>query len=396
MASLFAVLVLSTVLSAPSDKAGIEKTGASNVNVRKVVSELWHEAGVAYAQRDIRHARDLFRSIVELCPTHKSRSLKWYEGVAQYGLASTSARLSDTTQTRSAVLAALQLEFWNFSVLRTDPVLCQIVGDHWLDSVIHEYELVQGKTKQHWENQSPIVILPYCKKNDGLTSSGKPRRFFAFDSLSPRLLDSLHIHRPLIIALHGGNASYREFASHWVAVADSLNVAVLIPPGCVRHSSLNNSWDDNFNNCEQYISGLIERYEQQCGYHPKLFIAGFSQGALTAIKYGMVHSDRVSGIISVSGYLDRPLPQELIRSCSANGLHIFAMSGALETIGFRSSIEQASRACQAGHVPFELQIVPGMVHEVPEELATRLTRAWPRLSSPSTKNTEHAEDQHSD
>jgi len=198
----------------------------------------------------------------------------------------------------------------------------------------------------------------------------------ALDSLTPRLYDSLRVHRPLILALHGGNASYREFALHWRDVADSLGVAVLVPAGCIRHAQNDNSWDDNYMVCEEYITALLDRYSAECGFTPQTYVGGFSQGAKTAIKYGLVHSDRIAGIISIAGLLDQPIAPELIESAASQGLRIYALTGEYETPGFRATIAQSQRACLAGKVPFEFEIEPGMVHEVPADLVTRLRKAW--------------------
>jgi len=346
------------------------------------LSQIWHEAGVAYSRHDLSGARTLFRSIVDLCGQKRTTSSGWYEGIAQYGIASTSARLGDTMAARAAVLASLRTDYWSFDMLRSDDVLRNVVGAGWLDSLITAYQTVRQLSSSIWPSQSPFVILPHCTVQDPtqLQATGeKPHRLILLDSLTPRLRDSLRVHRPLILALHGGNASYREFALHWRAVADSLGVAVLVPAGCVRHAANDNSWDDNYMICEEYITAMLDRYSAECGFPPETYVGGFSQGAKTAIKYGLVHSDRIRGIISIAGLLDQPIAPELIESAAAAGLRIYGLTGEFETPGFRATMTQSQRACLAGKLPFELEIEPGMVHEVPADLASRLQAAWPRL-----------------
>lgn len=355
------------------------------------LSRLLHEVGVAYGKHDIRAVRETFRQIVSCCDGSTTPMSRWYYGFAQYGIASTSARLSDTSQARVAILASLQSDYWSTDVIRSDEVLRQVVGGLWLDSVAKCYETLRVLSASSWPAQSPVLILPHCAVTESPSTQTAPassivprqRRLISWDSLTPRLRDSMKVRRPLILALHGGNASYREFALHWKAVADSLNVAVLIPPGDVRFSADDNSWDDSYHVCDEYLTGVIDRYAEACGYEPELYIAGFSQGAKTGIKYGLVHAGRVRGVIAVAGLFDDPLPRELVANSAQAGLRIYAMSGEYETQGFLHTMMEVQSACDAGKLPFRFETVPNMAHEVPAELVQRLRAAWPWLRRPN-------------
>ncbi len=364
-------------------------TTPSAANRFQELSKLLHEVGLAYGHHDLRSARSTFKTIVEFCNTLNTPMTRWYSGFAEYGIASTSARLADTVQARSAILASLQSDYWSTDVISSDEILRHVVGPSWLDSLTKCYETLRQLSAASWHKQPPILVLPRCFDNDSssLTPSGKLRRLLSFDSLTPTIKDSLSVHRPLILALHGGNASYREFALHWRAVADSLNVAVLIPAGCIRDSENDNSWDDTYYNSDEFLSGLLDRYTAQCGYSPDIYIAGFSQGANTGMKYGFVHSDRVRGVIAIAGVFDQPLSREMVANSASAGLRIYAMSGEFETPGFLHSMMEAKRSCEAGKLPFVFENVPGMSHEVPSDLAGRLRKEWSWLcdaGSPST------------
>jgi predicted esterase len=376
-------LLLAASLLAPLPRSNPDNAAPSAPRRFLELSKLLHEAGVAYGHRDVRGARTAFSAIVACCEGQNTAMTRWYSGFAEYGIASTSARLSDTAEARSAVLAALQSDYWSTDVIHSDKVLQQVVGASWLDSLMTCYETLRQLSESSWPKQPPLLILPHCFAPDTSPTASNPsgqRRLLAFDSLTPRLRDSLAVHRPLILALHGGNASYREFALHWRAVADSLNVAVLIPPGCVRYSAYDNSWDDDYNQCDGYLTDILDRYTAACGYTPETFVAGFSQGANAGIKYGFVHSDRIRGVIAVAGLLDQPLPPEMVASSSSAGLRIYAMSGEFETTGFLGTMTAAEKACQAGKLPFEFENVPGMAHEVPSDLTEHLQKIWPWFS----------------
>jgi predicted esterase len=345
------------------------------------LSRLLHEVGVAYGHHDIRTVRSTFQEIVDCCKGQNTAMTRWYSGFAEYGIASTSARLSDTATARVAILASLQSDYWSTDVIRSDQVLQNVVGPGWLDSLTTCYEILRHLSASSWPNQPPLLILPHCLVKDSLSlsSSGTPRRLISFDSLTPRLRDSLSKHRPLILALHGGNASYREFALHWRSVADSLNVAVLIPPGTIRYSANDNSWDDAYYTSDEYLTGLLDRYAATCGYKPDVYIAGFSQGANTGMKYGFIHSDRVHAVIAVAGLFDQSLSKEMVANSANAGLRIYAMSGEFETTGFLGTMRQVQQSCIAGKLPFQFETVPGMSHEVPSDLADRLQKEWPWL-----------------
>ena len=352
------------------------------------LSKLLHEVGAAYGHHDVRGARSIFQEIVEYCNGQNTAMTRWYSGFAEYGIASTSARLADTAQARVAILASLQSDYWSTDVIRSDEVLQHVVGPGWLDSLTRCYETLRQLSASSWQAQPPLLILPHCFAKDSLalTPSGTPRRLISFDSLTPRLRDSLEKHRPLILALHGGNASYREFALHWRAVADSLNVAVLIPPGTIRYSANDNSWDDDYYTSDAYLTGLLDRYASTCGYTPDVYVAGFSQGANTGMKYGFVHSDRVRGVIAVAGLFDQPLPRETVANSASAGLRIYAMSGEYETTGFLGTMRKAEQSCKAGNLPFVFETVQIMSHEVPSDLADRLQKEWPWLCKAGTSS----------
>ncbi len=353
------------------------------------LSRLLHEVGLAYGHHDIRTARTTFQQIVSYCNGQNSAMTRWYSGFAEYGIASTSARLADTTLARSAILASLQSDYWSTEVIGSDQVLQHVVGSGWLDSLTKCYETLRTLSASSWKEQQPLLILPHCLVKDSttLTASGTPRRLISWDSLTPRLHDSLSKHHPLILALHGGNASYLEFALHWRAVADSLNVAVLIPPGNIRYSANDNSWDETYYMSDAYLTAILDRYTAACGYTPDVYVAGFSQGANTGMKYGFIHSDRVRGVIAVAGLFDQPLPKEMVENSASAGLRIFAMSGEFETTGFLGTMKQAEQSCKAGNLPFEFQTVPGMSHEVPFDLADRLQKEWPWLCHAGASST---------
>jgi predicted esterase len=355
------------------------------------LSKLWHNAGIADVRGDFESARIIYDSMLKYCAAIRARSEQkhpmWYEAMADYGIARMSARLHDTAAVRPAIVAAFEAELWNFDLVQLDPSLVHIAGSQWTDSLVEHYRKVRDESIPQWKEQDARVVIPrqtsFSELPDtALHHTGMSRRFFRLDSLKTQLGgNATHNHRPLIIALHGGNASYKEFASHWFRVADSLDAYILIPAGPVRFGPHMNSWDANYATDDLFISSLIDRFAAQCGYDPEVFLTGFSQGAMTAIEYGLVHSDRVRGVISIAGFLNGPLPKEVIESGAQNGLKIYAMSGEFDSPAFRASLDRARTDCTRVGLPFQFESVSGIGHEVPGHLVSLFSKAFEWIHS---------------
>ncbi|HWF43248.1 MAG TPA: hypothetical protein VG537_01275 [Candidatus Kapabacteria bacterium] len=364
------------------------------------LSKLWHNAGLADMRGDFNSARSIYDTMLISCSKLHARSGKlhpfWYEAMAEYGIARMSARLYDTAAVRPAIVAAFDAQLWNFDLVQLDASIVHLAGREWTDSLVEHYRKVRDESMSQWKEQDAYVVIPTRTSSQEQPDTVRHHasmfhRLYRLDSLKTSL-DSvpmlggaaIHAHRPLIIALHGGNASYKEFASHWLRVADSLDAYVLIPAGPVRFGPHMNSWDANYATDDVYISSLIDRFAAQCGYDPEVFLTGFSQGAMTAIEYGLVHSDRVRGVISIAGFLNGPLPKEVIASGAENGLKIYAISGEFDSPAFRASLDRARIDCTHAGLPFQFESVSGIGHEVPTHLVSLFSKAfeWVHSNTP--------------
>ncbi|MDP4197999.1 MAG: hypothetical protein Q8922_01050 [Bacteroidota bacterium] len=374
---------------------------ASPVRNRGELSRLWHEAGLASTRNDPTAARDTYRLLLKVCSFRQTSSATWYAAMAEFGIARTSSRIaastqspSDSAETRLALLKALKCEFWNFEVLERDSILSNVAGRQWFDSLVSVYKVLRQISTQTWTPQPPLLILPVT---DPIVAARLPASFphrpittesvLTMDSTQRaelRIAQTIPLddlnrvpasemiaikHRPLVITLHGGCASYREFSHHWFRVADSLGLSILVPPGTVRHGEDMNSWEGSIESIDEDVSAVLDRFEQESGAQPETYVAGFSQGATAAIKIGIMHPDRYRGVFSVAGLLDGPLPDELLRTSADAGLCIYAMSGEFDSPNFRASLEAAGRQCMHASLPFKLEIIPDVIHEVPRPFA---------------------------
>ncbi len=360
---------------------------------------------MAYMRADPVAARDTYRLLFKACALHQTPSAAWYAAMAQFGIARTSSRLTDTTETRLALLNALRGGFWNFDVLDRDSIIRNVAGNLWFDSLVNLYKELRLISTPTWAAQQPLVVLPasdpivakrlatlsptmsaglrvllthYAVLTMDSTQRSMVRKaqvvpLDEFGALLHEKADARQVQ--LIVALHGGCASYNEFARHWCRVADSIRTYVLVPAGNIRYSEDMNSWDDNIESTDESVTAALDRYEHWCGCQPDAYIAGFSQGGMAAIKLGLMHPDRYHAVISIAGLLDGPLPADALSQAAQSGLRIYAMSGEFDSPTFRASLEAAGRQCTLSAIPFKLEIVPGTIHEVPRDFDAHIAGA---------------------
>ncbi len=103
---------------------------------------------------------------------------------------------------------------------------------------------------------------------------------------------------PMVIALHGGYGSGREFIWCWLREARSRGFIVLAP------SSLGRTWDLEGSRDQESLSLLIEKIagKYRVNLNQRL-LTGFSDGATFSLQFGMNFSELVSNIAPISGVL---------------------------------------------------------------------------------------------
>lgn len=168
------------------------------------------------------------------------------------------------------------------------------------------------------------VILAYC----WLFCTGASRSAAAADSTGA-LRDAHGVKRkyilhlptghptskplPLVIVLHGGgqNAALGRYITGMNRVADREGFAVLYPNGRGRYRRVLLTW--NGGDCcgystgrkiddSGYIADVIDHAVSTGKFDPaRIYIAGFSNGAMLAYKFACEHSDKVAAIASVGG-----------------------------------------------------------------------------------------------
>ena len=324
--------------------------GQGNDSYEFVRADL-HLEGAAEYRGDWATAKSYCRKIIDESVTLPLDVREWFRGTTGYLLARCAARLKDTTTTHTSLEYAFRHHFWNSSLIQLDSSIVAICGTVWLDSISRFWGSICAQERPNWHEQPPYVFYP-----SGYDSTAR---------------------WPLIIAMHGGNANYENFSGYWHSMASELKAVVAVPPGVLRESEITNSWGGKMEVIEPAILDLVKRFtSQHMVDDSKIYLAGFSQGAQASIELSLRHPEIFQGAIAMAGFVSQSFTDSALAVAHQQGLRIYAITGESEDPTFRAQIQQIHDQCIRAEIPFELSIVPGMIHEVPLDFRSRFLTAW--------------------
>lgn len=112
---------------------------------------------------------------------------------------------------------------------------------------------------------------------------------------------------------------------------------------------------------DEFLQGLPDRYDVDPA---RLYLGGFSQGAAMAGASGLLHPDRVAGVVMLSGYLPPPAEgDERYFSGRAAGKPFFQANGTLDQVVLIAWGRATRDALQKAGVALTYREYP-MAHEV--------------------------------
>ena len=312
----------------------------------------WHLAGISEYHSDWQAAIDYYQKVIQESYILPLDIREWYRGTAYYGIARCECRIGkNSVAVRTSLSKAFSHHFWNFALIATDSELMSDCGRPWLDSLSRIWSNILDEERPFWQEQAPIIFYP-----DGYDSSAR---------------------WPLIVAMHGGNGNYESFAEHWRGMANALKAVIVIPAGVIRESQITNTWGSDMSLIEKPIKDLVSRFTSKHWADPShVYLAGFSQGAQASMELAVMRPDVFRGAIAMSGFVDRSISDSILRKAHDRGVRIFAVSGEDEVPSFREEIDTFHVSCTKAGIPFELNIAPGMIHEVPLDFRAQLLQAW--------------------
>ncbi len=318
------------------------------------VWQLWHDAGVAEAHGEWILATKEYRKISEYASQLPTPVRDWHIANAEYGIAIAEANRDDKSKTQHAIEVAAEHKFRGWRPMRCVPALANLLGTHWIDSAESHWNAVDAHHTVRNTDQPTVIIHPH-------TPLPNPT---------------------VIVAFHGGHASYLDFAAHWQDVADSLNAIVVVPPGTERVSSISNSWGSSFRDIEAGVFPVIDslRASQQLDTG-RIYVAGFSQGAQAAMLMALLHPEFVRAAILIAGHVPQTFTDASIRASARRNIRFAAISGTLEENLMTEEMSKLTRALAAGGAQTRYQVVPEMTHEIPLDLAKILQSQWSWISA---------------
>ncbi|HET9135865.1 MAG TPA: hypothetical protein VFO76_04450 [Candidatus Kapabacteria bacterium] len=285
------------------------------------------------------------------------RERQWNHAVGYFIRARAEARLDRPLDARRHILMALDSGYRNDAIMENDSVLIRSVGKRWFDSVITLWADIQRDKRSRWTPQNAIVLAP--KKQ--------------FD------------HKPIIIALHGGNSSYDEFASHFLAVPDELHAVMAFPTGPIKYSAICHAWPKESIASDSVIFAAIDSAKQVLGTDTtKIVILGYSQGAATAIGFSMRHPNLVSGIILFSGFTSESFSDSMVAQATHDSLKFYAISGSTDAPQFLSTLHLLSAQAKKMRLQFYFEERAAMMHGVPLHADKEVLKAWNWLHEKTT------------
>ncbi len=312
----------------------------------------WHLAGISEFHANWQDAIGYYEKVIQESMPLPLDVREWYRGTAFWGIARCNSRLGkDQITVRNSLIKAFSHHFWNFALTATDSQLVSNCGRQWLDSLSQFWNGVLNDERPLWQKQAPIVFYP-----DGYDSSA---------------------HWPLIVALHGGNENYVNFAEHWRSIANDVKAVIVIPAGAFRESEITNSWGSDMNVVEKPILDLVADFtSKRLVDASQVYLAGFSQGAQASMELTVICPDIFRGAIAMSGFVDRPISDSILHKAADRGVRIYAMNGEFENLTFQNEIDNFHTNCKKISIPFEQKVLTGTIHEVPLDFHTQFLQAW--------------------
>ncbi|GEM_PF-2418615 len=318
----------------------------------------WHLAGLSESRSDWPSAIQYYQRVIDESEVLPLDIREWYRGTAYYGISRCESRLQHSAAARASLVSAFERHFWNFDLTLSDSIMTAVCGRTWVDSLCRYWNNVLADERPMWGAQPVIMYYPT-----------------GYDSTS---------RWPLVIAMHGGNGSYESFAHTWRNMADAIKAVIAVPAGVERESQITNSWGADFGPIEKAIVGLAEKLSAQHRVNrSQIYLTGFSQGAQASLELALRRPDLFRGAIPMSGFLSQPLPDSVLLEAARRQVRIYAITGQLEDPEFARQIKVIHERCTQEGIPFTLDILPGMIHEVPLDLHDQFLRAWNWVRSDS-------------
>jgi predicted esterase len=271
---------------------------------------------------------------------------------ASYQLAGNFAQWEQSKHALNYLQKAVDAGFWGYELMREDEELKSL-----RDNAV--YQKLLAEVQRRYESEA--------SKHAGGSLLRKPEGMPPVKGW------------PVLVLLHG-YGSNKENMQDAAALAAKLGYAGLAVSGPVVLGEGSYRWSsDGVNTTHQYLVSVLNEHKDQGLDRERVYVAGFSQGALHAVLLTASKPESYAGALAISpGGLLR-MPDKVTDAGKARPL--FLLGGTKEPAGNVELRSECEKLWQAAKWPVKIDTHDGG-HQIPPDWQKRVTEALKWLESP--------------
>lgn len=169
---------------------------------------------------------------------------------------------------------------------------------------------------------------------------------------------------PLLVFLHGEGGNEEQILRLAPRVSRRNFVAIgLRGPVCLgpnRKGSLGFSWGgaEQYDLIEDYLLGAIRETRRHYHIHSeRIYLAGFAEGAALAYRIGLLHPEKLAGVIALNGAMPRE-DRPLFQLPAMRNLRVFIGHGIANSVVPSSMVRADRRLLWSAGAQVEMKTYP--------------------------------------
>ena len=180
---------------------------------------------------------------------------------------------------------------------------------------------------------------------------------------------------PLFFILHGGGSSLQKAKERWV-IPDEIKTDYIIAfvQSYLYYDSNTFGWRSYDERTREDISRIYDeitsRYQIDTA---TVYIGGMSAGGTAAMDFAINHIIPIKGVFGVCPGKPQEFDEEKVAEVNKFGLKIMMVAG--EDDQYRTRQEEMERIFIKQNIPYKYIIIPGMGHDIPDDLCERWIEA---------------------
>lgn len=232
-----------------------------------------------------------------------------------------------------------------------------MVSKYFLEASMRDHFVEYNKTGEHREDAG-LFLMP--------DMNGRRSNYYMY---VPETYDR-SMKLSLVVALHGGSGSGKEFIWFWLREARTRRFILLAPSSSGRTWSFNSRVDANL-----MVSAIDEISDQYNIDKENILLTGFSDGGIYTITCALMEDLPFTAFATISGVLH---PSNL---SNAKGKHIYLVHGTLDWMFSASLAKQAYEILKTAGAKITYHEITNLSHTYPREENDRILKWFnPSLS----------------